>query len=349
MDVASPWRFPALPFPKLAPGSAMTNHPSLRMNTGLPGVAGVAAVVSLRSCSKRKPIAMRGVQYSDRLSMGGRPASLWSPGSGGEELSSYRYTFSTRKLALSTLGFPLGSKLEIEFPRELLNMEVPVVQSRAVVLVHGLLCSRLDMAHFAEELVLRGFTVLAPEMDESVSHEDGVVPGGFVGSLLAREEAEERRLQVLQDCVDWLRQHGAKDVGLVGHSRGGVTISQLEGDFCRVNIAGFQPPPVDPEDTFRKGAEGPMLIICGAEDEICTRPPLSMDYVQETVRRLRPGAESFYPAGVTHFNLLNPQVVESWQSLLGAVGAWAPAPEPAAANLISQKVADFLDSKMNKG
>ena len=29
--------------------------------------------------------------------------------------------------------------------------------------------------------------------------EDGVVPGGFVGSLLAREEAEERRLQVLQD------------------------------------------------------------------------------------------------------------------------------------------------------
>lgn len=45
-----------------------------------------------------------------------------------------------------------------------------------------------------------------------------------------------------------------------------------------VNIAGFQPPPVDPEDTFRKGAEGPMLIICGAEDEICTRPPLSMDY-----------------------------------------------------------------------
>ena len=122
--------------------------------------------------------------------------------------------------------------------------------------------------------------------------EDGVVPGGFVGSLLAREEAEERRLQVLQDsaeniwtmniyhdwdrfvlqfgysskhqfslqfwyrswkmcstswicpvdawrmcqedCVDWLRQHGAKDVGLVGHSRGGVTISQLEGDFCRV-------------------------------------------------------------------------------------------------------------------
>ena len=38
--------------------------------------------------------------------------------------------------------------------------------------------------------------------------------------------------------------------------------------------------------------------------------------VQDTVRRLRPGAESFYPAGVTHFNLLNPQVVESWQSLL---------------------------------
>ena len=43
---------------------------------------------------------------------------------------------------------------------------------------------------------------------------------------------------------------------------------------------------------------------------------LSFFEVQDTVRRLRPGAESFYPAGVTHFNLLNPQVVESWQSLL---------------------------------
>ena len=31
------------------------------------------------------------------------------------------------------------------------------------------------------------------------NQEDAVVPGGFVGSLLAREEAEERRLEVLQD------------------------------------------------------------------------------------------------------------------------------------------------------
>ena len=37
-----------------------------------------------------------------------------------------------------------------------------------------------------------------------------------------------------QECVDWLQKRGAKEVGLVGHSRGGVTISQLEGDFCRV-------------------------------------------------------------------------------------------------------------------
>lgn len=37
-----------------------------------------------------------------------------------------------------------------------------------------------------------------------------------------------------QECVDWLQKRGANKVGLVGHSRGGVTISQLEGDFCRV-------------------------------------------------------------------------------------------------------------------
>ena len=45
-----------------------------------------------------------------------------------------------------------------------------------------------------------------------------------------------------------------------------------------VNIAGFQPPQVDPEDTFRENAKGPMLIICGTEDEVCTRPPLSINY-----------------------------------------------------------------------
>ena len=48
--------------------------------------------------------------------------------------------------------------------------------------------------------------------------------------------------------------------------------------FGEVNIAGFQPPQVDPEDTFRENAKGPMLIICGTEDEVCTRPPLSINY-----------------------------------------------------------------------
>eukprot|EP00438_Fugacium_kawagutii_P022741 Skav214755 [mRNA] locus=scaffold1230:34509:36841:+ [translate_table: standard] len=151
-----------------------------------------------------------------------------------------------------------------------------------------------------------------------------------------------------EECVDWLRRRGAEEVGLVGHSRGGVTVSQLEGDFCRVNIAGFQPPPVDPEDTFREEATGPMLIICGAEDEVCTRQPLSMDYVQDTVRRLRPDAECFYPEGASHFNVLNPQVVEAWQSLLGLAGALAPASEPAMAQLVARRVADFMDAKMGE-
>ncbi|CAK9012217.1 unnamed protein product, partial [Durusdinium trenchii] len=314
---------------------------------------------------------MQRIQYSDGISIGGRPASLWSVGEDGKELSAYRYAFSARKLALSILGWPLGSSSEVELPVEgLLQVEEPAVMSRAVVLVHGLLCSRLDMAHIAEDLCRRGFSVLAPEMDDSVSHEtelqceyvglwhalackkghgnvettrswstlvtssmlgdhalqlvlrslsalvqeEGIVPGGFVGSLLAREDAEERRLQVLQEAISWLRARGANEVGLVGHSRGGVTISQLEGCFCRVNIAGFQPPQVDPEDIFRANALGPMLIICGSEDEVCTRPPLSMKYVQETVQRLRPEAESFYPSGVTHFNLLNPKVVETWRT-----------------------------------
>ena len=43
----------------------------------------------------------------------------------------------------------------------------------------------------ALQLVLRSLSALVQE--------EGIVPGGFVGSLLAREDAEERRLQVLQE------------------------------------------------------------------------------------------------------------------------------------------------------
>ncbi|CAK9012215.1 unnamed protein product, partial [Durusdinium trenchii] len=310
---------------------------------------------------------MQRIQYSDGISIGGRPASLWSVGEDGKELSAYRYAFSARKLASrlfvgggtpggglvagggagrheSCSGFGArpfvlqtrhGSHRRGLVPQRFQRfgaccweMDDSVsheteLQCEYVGLWHALACKKGHgnvettrswstlvtssmLGDHALQLVLRSLSALVQE--------EGIVPGGFVGSLLAREDAEERRLQVLQEAISWLRARGANEVGLVGHSRGGVTISQLEGCFCRVNIAGFQPPQVDPEDIFRANALGPMLIICGSEDEVCTRPPLSMKYVQETVQRLRPEAESFYPSGVTHFNLLNPKVVETWRT-----------------------------------
>ena len=294
------------------------------------------------------------IQYCDGLMLGGRPASVWLPaqGSEGPTMPAYSYTFSSRKLCGSVLGLPLGSEAvvtDVPTSCEVVCSEMPSsITARGAVLVHGLLCSRLDLAHIAEQLAVRGFTVVAPEMDDSVSHEGAVVPGGFVGELMAREAGEARRCEVAREAVAWLRQRGAQQVGLVGHSRGGVTISQLEGDFCRVNLAGFQPPPVDPEETFSPSARhGPMLIICGQDDEVCTRPPLSMEYVQDTVRRLLPTAETWYPAGVGHFSVLNPGVVSQWRRLLGFAGFLAPEPPNGElSQAVVERVAVFLDSVM---
>ncbi|CAE7258529.1 unnamed protein product, partial [Symbiodinium pilosum] len=297
------------------------------------------------------------MQYSDDLVLGGRPASIWLPGEGalGTRMSAYPYAFSSRKLSRSVLGLPLGSGpvvVDVPAPGELIRCEIPTaVTARAAVLVHGLLCSRLDLAHVAEALVAKGFTVVAPEMDDSVSHEEAVSPGGFVGELLNREAGEVQRCEVVRKAVAWLRERGAEQIGLVGHSRGGVTISQLDGDFCRVNIAGFQPPPVNPEETFSLSARrAPMLIICGQDDEVCTRPPLSMEYVQDTVKRLLPEAQTWYPAGVGHFSVLNPGVVAVWQPLLGLAGFLAPEPAgPELSQAVAERVAAFLVDTVDPG
>ena len=248
-----------------APGQ-LSGKSSLAPETAKPGATlslVVAAVVlwrqprskTWRQAGRRRALhALHAIQYCDGLVLGGRPASVWLPGSTGRSMSTYSYSFSSRKLSRSVLGLPLGSgPVVVEVPTscKVSLGELPsTVAARGAVLVHGLLCSRLDLAHVAEALASRGFAVVAPEMDDSVSHEDAVAPGGFVGELLNREEGEARRCEVAREAVAWLQKRGAQQVGLVGHSRGGVTISQLEGNFCRVNIAGFQPPPVDPEETF---------------------------------------------------------------------------------------------------
>ena len=345
-----------------APGQ-LSGKSSLAPETAKPGATlslVVAAVVlwrqprskTWRQAGRRRALhALHAIQYCDGLVLGGRPASVWLPGSTGRSMSTYSYSFSSRKLSRSVLGLPLGSgPVVVEVPTscKVSLGELPsTVTARGAVLVHGLLCSRLDLAHVAEALASRGFAVVAPEMDDSVSHEDAVAPGGFVGELLNREEGEARRCEVAREAVAWLQKRGAQQVGLVGHSRGGVTISQLEGNFCRVNIAGFQPPPVDPEETFSPSSRcGPMLIICGQDDEVCTRPPLSMQYVQDTVRRLLPDAQSWYPSGVGHFSVLNPNVVSQWRPLLGPAGFFAPDSKPEVSEALAERVAAFLDAEM---
>ena len=346
-----------------APGQ-LSRKSSGAANAGATISLAVAAVAALwrrprsktwRQARRRRALhalhALHAIQYCDGLVLGGRPASVWLPGSTGKSIPSYSYSFSSRKLSRSVLGLPLGSgpvMVEVPTSCEVSLGDLPsTVTARGAVLVHGLLCSRLDLAHVAEALASMGFTVVAPEMDDSVSHEDAVAPGGFVGELLNREEGEARRCEVAREAVAWLQERGAQEVGLVGHSRGGVTISQLEGNFCRVNIAGFQPPPVDPKETFSPSCRGgPMLIICGQDDEVCTRPPLSMQYVQDTVRRLLPDAQSWYPPGVGHFSVLNPNVVAQWRPLLGPAGFLAPDSKPEVSEALAERVAAFLDTEM---
>lgn len=312
----------------------------------------------MRSRPRREDLSLASVEsnfveYSEGLDLGGRTASVWTPGSATpkEPLGAYRLRFSTRKLLQSTVGLPFGAgPLVTALPaaKHLLCSSVPsTVSRRSVVLVHGLLCTRFDLAHVAEALAAKGFTAVAPEMDDSVSHDEGVAPGGFVGAvLLGREEAEARRRSIVSDAVAWLRSCGAETVGLVGHSRGGVTVSQMQGRFCRVNMAGFLPPPVDPRENFHpSAAEAPLLVICGEDDEVCARGPLSLELCQQTVGRLVPRAETWYPPNVGHFALLDPRVVEQWRARMGPFGPVPP--NSAFTAKVVERVVSFLDMTMS--
>lgn len=211
------------------------------------------------------------------VEIGERLASIWAPGTGSGHLRSYKFKFSWGKLWRFIFGFPLGgnpttSEIPAGINVQIASEDPTSVTPRAVVLVHGLLCTRLDFAHIAETLAARGFTVVAPEMGDSVSYEGGAVSGGFFGALLARREGEAQRLETTRQAVAWLRKRGAQAVGLVGHSRGGVTVSQMEGRFCRVSMAGFLPPTVEATEGFHpSAAEAPMYVVCGQDDEVCTR------------------------------------------------------------------------------
>mmetsp|Transcript_32507 Transcript_32507/g.107145 ORF Transcript_32507/g.107145 Transcript_32507/m.107145 type:complete len:294 (-) Transcript_32507:176-1057(-) len=173
----------------------------------------------------------------------------------------------------------------------------------------------------------------------------GASPLGALGELfLQRADGEASRRRIVEEAIVWLRGQGVVGIGLAGHSRGGVTASQLEGEFCRVNLAGFQPPQVDAREYFSPSVRrAPMLVVCGREDEVCTRPPLSLDYVQQTVREHAPHAETWYPEGVGHFNVLDPRVISRWKDLLGPFGGLAPAADPSVAKQVGDRIADFLD------
>mmetsp|Transcript_32507 Transcript_32507/g.107146 ORF Transcript_32507/g.107146 Transcript_32507/m.107146 type:complete len:262 (-) Transcript_32507:663-1448(-) len=138
------------------------------------------------------------VIYSEDLALDGRPASVWYPAASGGEgspLSGYRYVFSARKLCSSVLGLPgfaLGEEPETVTLPVAANLRLgPAVAlpssaeprcRRGVVLAHGLLCSRFDLAHIAEALARRGFLVVAPEMPDSIGR---LAAGCPWGALLA--------------------------------------------------------------------------------------------------------------------------------------------------------------------
>lgn len=293
------------------------------------------------------------VGYGEDLQIGGRPCSAWWPWNGADAkpLGSYRYIFSVRKLFGYVVGLPFGSKQEFRLPcnPQLLEGTTAEMQvgPKAVILVHGLLCTRFDLAHLAERFAEEGFTVLAPEMEDSVGYEEGISPGGFVGALLQRQEVEARRCQQVEEALAWLKERGATSIGLVGHSRGGITVCQLSGDYCRVNLAGLQPPQADPTGSQTFSADtcaSPVFFSCGVEDEVCARPPLSMDYVLALVERLLPNAETWYPADAGHFAHVDPRAATSWQASLPSWLSWlspAPASTALAADTV-QRVSKFL-------
>ena len=139
---------------------------------------------------------------------------------------------------------------------------------RAVILAHGASWDASGWSEIAPLFVERGVPALAINFR------------GFGGSSgkTARVGSDERSSSLWSTVTDmaagkaWLRQHGAKEVALVGASMGGPAVlgSSFDRDVeCVVSISA----PVEPvDDALLRKVTGRKLFICAADDHLGAAP-----------------------------------------------------------------------------
>ena len=164
------------------------------------------------------------------------PVALWRPrpnsGAEGVEQETYKYVIDIGKIA---------SRLNVQWLQWLpkFTYDLPVLQvpasplpsgcaraqeGDAIVFAHGFLGSCLDMAHAAEALAQDGYTVVAPEMPESLSA-TYVPPDG-----LTREQIIARARDLA--CTECGLPAASNRWGIFGHSAGAGSAISQGGSFA---------------------------------------------------------------------------------------------------------------------
>ena len=144
----------------------------------------------------------------------------------------------------------LHAAKSFKIPSSALSTSLPIPSnSNFIIFAHGFLGSRFDMLHLCELLASRGYTVLAPELPESISNSFETTDG------VSRDSIVDATMSFIR------RENPNPRFGIFGHSMGGGTAAQNTNSFPlgRVSIAGYRPgATVDP--TLIVASEGDMVI-----------------------------------------------------------------------------------------
>ena len=153
------------------------------------------------------------------------PVSIWSPPSASSSVTPLTYDYRidlgriAAKLKVGWLGWLPAKSYKLACAGAAAPEAPTAKPGDAILFTHGFLGSRFDMAHVCEALAAAGFTVLAPELPESLAA--SFTPDGEAGSRAAIVAAT--RSQLLPDAQRW---------GVFGHSAGAGTVLTLGGAYA---------------------------------------------------------------------------------------------------------------------
>lgn len=173
------------------------------------------------------------------------PVACWFPVDDGEvendaiQSTSYKHRISVRKIGSMLAGMnfiPAFVSKDFELKPTTQNANV-VTQNKqslkdlsgrsVIILAHGFLGSRFDLAHIGEELALDGYVVFSPEFPESLANSYDKVDG------LDRSVINDSLLGFITSNMNVER------FGVIGHSLGcGTALNIGDDSWTRICIAG---------------------------------------------------------------------------------------------------------------